>query len=102
MSGLPSITGHSKAEWITGAEARRIVKCNAGPLYRACVLGLIRVKLEPGQYPLYNREDCERHRGVGGNLSPARKPAAPKKAARAEGRPIGKGPGNGRPRRAAS
>jgi hypothetical protein len=66
MSSRPVAARHPQLEWVNGAEACRILKCAPSTLHRMCVLALIKVLLEPGLAPRYNRVDCERHRGAGG------------------------------------
>jgi hypothetical protein len=73
MPREPIAARHSKAEWINGADASRILSCAPSTLHRLCVLGLIRVQLEPGLAPRYNRADCERHRGAGGTKARQKK-----------------------------
>jgi hypothetical protein len=52
----------SPSEWISAQEARGILRdTSASVLHRVAVLGLIRVKLEPGRTPRYHRGDCERY-----------------------------------------
>ncbi len=48
------------AEWITGAAARHILGRSATVLQRAAMLGQIRVALDPGIPPRYNRDDVQR------------------------------------------
>jgi hypothetical protein len=73
MSYRPIAARHSLTEWVNGADACRILSCAPSTLHRMCVLGLIRVKLEPGLAPRFNRKDCERHRGAGGTKARQRR-----------------------------
>ena len=44
-------------DWLTGRAACKLAGCVSSSLLRAAVVGLIRVRLTPGQPPRYNRGD---------------------------------------------
>lgn len=58
----PAIDSADPSEWINGSKARQLLDCTATALQRAAVVGLIQVKLDPGQPPRYNRTDVERYK----------------------------------------
>ena len=58
-------------EWITGSEARKILKLSNSALLRLAVLGRVRTRLEPGLAVQYNRADVERLAGERSQLQVA-------------------------------
>lgn len=55
-----SVAVLSNQEWISGLRARKALGIGYGALQRLAVLGKIRVLVEPGQTPRYNRSDVAR------------------------------------------
>jgi hypothetical protein len=51
----------SVAKWIGGREACRILDCSQSAVQRAALFGLIRVTLQPGFPPRYDRKSVERY-----------------------------------------
>jgi hypothetical protein len=56
----PVVAINPDAEWINGREASREIGCSPTALQRAALLGQVRIKLDPGIPPQYNRADCKR------------------------------------------
>ena len=54
------VTDPVDADWLNGRQSSKRIGCSPSVLQRAAMLGLIRVKLEPGIPPRYHRQDVER------------------------------------------
>ena len=58
---MSQVASPPSSEWINARQASQMIGRAVSALQRAALLGLIRVKIEPGLSPRYHRDDVERY-----------------------------------------
>jgi hypothetical protein len=73
MGISPKSPAPSPSKWIGGREACRILDCSQSAVQRAALFGFIKVALNRGEPPRYERQSVERYAAVKAAKIPRRK-----------------------------